>query len=815
MLIKIAQGLLLLAVFGFLHCSKGSGPFERDNLLDPEGTNWHPPMVIAMDDSLIAVGDSITIRASGSDPNGTVMEYLWALDGFSYKNKTDSGEITIAFQTAGIKTVLVKVLDNDSIESETDSIIIIVMGDAPINVSPVNGVLSQTARPTLRWIPGKFNSSFTVLLDTVNPPVSVKKTGVTDSSFADTTRDLKYGKTYYWRIIGVDPFSQTAPGEVWQFNTPLTSGMKLISAAGHVFSMGQNTTAMPVHSVQFTYDFFMDSSEVTQEDFFRIMGTNPSSFSETSNLPVEYVTWFDAVLYCNKKSELEGKDTVYVYTWISGTPGNGCSGLTGLSIDMSKDGYRLPTEAEWEYACRANTATEYYWGNGASNAYAWYSSNTATIQPVATRLPNAFGLYDMAGNVREWCNDWYTSYSNNMVYDPVGPAYGTYRVLRGGAYDDPFINTFASAYRTNDYPYTRSTSTGFRAVLSLSVSTPVIIYQPQSQTVDIGQTVTFSVWANGYPPPACQWQKNGIDISGATFANYIIASALPSDSGVYTVVVSNSRERVKSDSAVLTVIDTTTIKYVTTDSMVSISGAMFPMGSDLNADEQPIHTVSISGFFMSNTEVTQGEYVRVMGVNPSYFASDTNQPVENLTWFDAVLYCNKRSVLEGRDSVYSYIGISGIPGNGCTGLTGLAITMTNNGYRLPTEAKWEFACRAGSVDDFLWGSYPPNSIQDTTLIDSNAWWANNSGNISHAVAQKRYNGFELYDMTGNVQEWCNDWYDAYGSGMEYDPIGPMSGTSRITRGGSWTSNGIDLRCAARIYLPPVRVNWLGFRVVSR
>ena len=247
------------------------------------------------------------------------------------------------------------------------------------------------------------------------------------------------------------------------------------------------------------------------------------------------------------------------------------------------------------------------------------------------------------------------------------------------------------------------------------------------------------------------------------------------------------------------------------EGFVRINGGTFTMGSPSSEEgrfnNEVQHQVTVSSFYMSRYEVTQKEYQDIMGTNPSSFKGD-NLPVEIVSWYEAVEYCNARSRKEGLTPAYTIDKSQSDPNNSnrYDDLKWLVTWNRNaNGYRLPTEAEWEYACRAGTTTAYSTGA----SISDNT-----GWYEANSGNTTHPVGQKPPNAWGLYDMHGNVWEWCWDWYGDYPSTAQTDPVGASSGSYRVLRGGSWSVSAQVVRSAFRSYFTPsYRYYGLGFRLV--
>ena len=205
--------------------------------------------------------------------------------------------------------------------------------------------------------------------------------------------------------------------------------------------------------------FSIATTEVTQEIYESVMGNLPKQHKEGGKRAVSNVNWFYAALFCNAYSKLAGLDTAYVYKSITND-----SALVGLKIEYSVASVRLPTENEWEIAAHGGTTTTYYWDTDVASKYAYYGQSTGPDE-VAKKLPNAFGLYDMAGNVAEWVNDWYDVYPKKKSDNYSGPSDGDYRVVRGGGWSDK-VSDIAPKEREKLDPVTSKATLGFRLVYS-------------------------------------------------------------------------------------------------------------------------------------------------------------------------------------------------------------------------------------------------------------------------------------------------------------------------------------------------------------
>jgi formylglycine-generating enzyme required for sulfatase activity len=496
------------------------------------------------------------------------------------------------------------------------------------------------------------------------------------------------------------------------------------------------------HEVSITNGFYMGAYPVTQQEYEQVMGKNPSFFRaagngkdkvaglDTRRFPVEWVSWDDASEFCRKLSQKEGRT------------------------------YRLPTETEWEYASRAGTKTAFYFGDTISTEQANYAGERVygngkkgvdreRPTPVGSFPPSAFGLYDMHGNVWQWCQDWYDKdyYRNSPKTDPVNEAPGKLksRVLRGGSWHNSPSEARAAA-RFLAPPGLRNWNYGFRVVAAFSAAEEKTNSAPvdPKQGVPSSKEITNSIGMKlVYIPPG----------------KFVMGSPR------------SEQEPCKKNSGV----------------------------GDWAAQEIQHEVVITKGFYMGVYAVTQDEYEKVTGKNPSWFSAtgggkddvaglDTRRfPVETVSWNDAAEFCRKLSRREGKT------------------------------YRLPTEAEWEYACRAGTKTAFSFGD---TISTDQANYNGNALFGNGRKGVFRErplpVGSFPANAFGLHDMHGNVNQWCQDWYDFnyYRKSPRNDPVNETGSEMRVLRSGSWGSYPGICRSANRSgSTPDYRNRTIGFRVV--
>jgi formylglycine-generating enzyme required for sulfatase activity len=510
---------------------------------------------------------------------------------------------------------------------------------------------------------------------------------------------------------------------------------EMVAVEGGMFMMGCTpeqepdctSSERPAHEVTVN-DFMIGKYEVTQGQWQTLMGYTQAQMcnfgnvykrGEGANLPIYAVTWYQAVVFCNRLSEQSGFTPRYYSNANFGaanvfgkTGSNWSLPNTGTVYEkLDANGYRLPTEAEWEYAARggvSNATHTKYAGNNDINTVAWHRDNANnTTHPVGEKVANALGLFDMSGNVWEWCNDWFQNYDTSQTCNPLGGITSSWRIVRGGSV---IVNSIYTVHgRSSSNPFYASLSlVGFRLARTPN-SNPLL----------------------PIPPP-----------------------------------------------------------------MVTVPGGTINVG-DNGAGNAPTLPVTISTFEIGKYEVTQQEWSSLMGSNPSIFSScGNNCPVESVSWFDAVVYCNRLSVSQGLTSCYysdaAYTQVYGLNGTSWSlPNTGTVYLKPNTkGYRLPTEAEWEFAARGAT-------NMPNYEYAGSNTIDNVAWWSSNSGSSTHTKGTKTSNGLAIFDMSGNVWEWCYDWYGSSFPSSPTNPIGPATGAYRVIRGGSWFSDAVFSRVANR------------------
>jgi len=535
-----------------------------------------------------------------------------------------------------------------------------------------------------------------------------------------------------------DPYASTMTAvtvEVWVDDLPI----RFQRVPAGRFTMGASPGDTPVvsneyprHEVVISRRFLLAASEVTQEQYHQVVGLagyNPGS----ATLPVVDRSWSDAVTYCNRLSALVGFDAAY------DAAGN---------LDLDSPGYRLPTEAEWEYAARAGTTGPHH---GPLLEVAHYDARSQRkLQPTRQLAPNALGLYDMLGNAWEWTHDRYGLYAEGVATDPVGHPIAATRVRRGGSYRSGATEVRASTRQSAEPTVTADS--GFRPARWLD--------NPQ-----------------GEPYPAAKPPSTATSTSTSTSTDTTTDRA--TETAVDLTVDTPAPEEISTATETFNGVPMT---------FAVVPAGSFLMGSTFAANEQPVHKVVLSRpFWIGVTEVTQRQYTAVGMANNAPNKGDT-LPGVAVSWVQAVDYCDQLSDRAGLDFAYD---------------ANRNLLLDKSGYRLPTEAEWEYAARAGFT-----GELPDD-------VEKIAWSAPHAALKPHDVASLAANGWGLFDTLGNADEWVSDWYDEawYQRSPMTDPTGPSTGVRRVRRGGHFGTSAANLRLGFRDnYTPTFGSSSAGFRV---
>lgn len=531
----------------------------------------------------------------------------------------------------------------------------------------------------------------------------------------------------------------------------------MVNVEGGTFMMGATPEQIeyasdneyPVHKVKLS-SYSIGETEVTQALWQAVMGNNPSYFTpsngytENLNRPVDSVSWNDCQQFIYKLNQMTGRH------------------------------FRLPTEAEWEFAARGGNKSRGYVFAGSDEiddvGWSYKKYEELSTHSVASKQPNELGLYDMSGNVSEWCQDWYDSYSGTTQTNPTGPSSGSFNVFRGGNYCSLVLACHISARNVlgvNDFSYYFYNGRGLRLAFDEEDS-PKLHLSETVVKVMLGETESVGVLngngsytvAGGTEYVAATTEGNNLTVTGTAVGTTTVHVTDNATGATAVLVVIVKEPEIQTE--------TFTVNGVSFK-MIAVEGGTFTMGaregdSEANWNEKPAHEVMLSSYYIGETEVTQALWQAVMFTNPSYFSGDLNRPVERVSWDDCQTFISKLNLMTGKH------------------------------FRLPTESEWEYAARGGK-ESHGYKYSGSNTIGDV------AWYMDNSrfGNffISSAVASKSPNELGIYDMSGNVFEWCQDWYGSYSNVVQTNPTGPISGTERVCRGGSCVDEDVSCRVSKR------------------
>lgn len=536
----------------------------------------------------------------------------------------------------------------------------------------------------------------------------------------------------------------------------------------------------PTSSVTIS-SFEMGKYEVTQAQWEAVMGNNPSNFKGCPTCPVEQVSWNDTQEFIKKLNQLTGKR------------------------------FRLPTEAEWEYAARGGRKSKgyKYAGSNKLDSVAWFSENSDNkTHPVGQKKPNELGLYDMVGNVSEWCGDWFGQYSSIAKINPTGPSSGLYRVRRGSNGD---VTGCRVLNRLKASPDWRDFYIGFRLVVAKEMQAPANpIEQLLADMVHV-EGGTFTMGDTTEQDSDCG--SNETPTSFVTVSSYYI--------GKYPVTQTLWEAVMGSNPSYFKNCPTCPVENVSWNDIQAFTKKL----NQLTGKEFRLPTEAEWEYAARGGKMIKKLKIKLIFIEIPDSILEKSNVDEN----------TKLKVIESQATTTRFFSLGQIVGKISDSLidnrgkfkkkTSAKIVLVEN-----YDADEEYYLLVPSIQseqDYcfeLEENYSNQQIDTNTIankyagsndIDKVAWFKENSGSKTHPVGQKEPNELGLYDMSGNVWEWCGDWFDYYSSSAKTNPKGSYFGIMRILRGGSWLSQANDCRVSFRkADYPFDRNSGNGFRLVG-
>ena len=809
------------------------------------------PVAVAGDDVVAAMGEQVYLDGGGSsDPDGDGLAHQWSqISGPVVRIVSDSGaRASIKLDAVG-QHVFRLVVSDGKMESEPDEVVVTVRENDGTNRPPVAeaGPDQQAQVGDVVVLDGSGSSdpegraiegwSWT---QTRGPEAGLSAEEPWRLSF-----EAKEAGEYRFELVVHDDEGEGSLAdevvvvvtrenylvETMFVDLPSGATMEFVWIEPGGFTMGSPLSEArtdgdegPLHEVTISRGFWLGRTEVTQGQWQAVVGTTPwmgqTYIQANLEHPAVYISWDDVQQMTARLNEHEGSDV-----------------------------YRLPTEAEWEYACRAGMSTRWSFGDdeGSLGEYAWYDGNTWSAglqhaQPVGTKVANPWGLFDMHGNVWEWVADWHGAYAGGALGDPQGPATGSHRVYRGGSVTDDAQN-LRSAVRYHDSPGSHGFNLGAR-ILRMPAAAEAANRAPRAdagldQQVQIGAVVQLD--GSGSTDPdgdflSYRWSApSGVALSSQTNSHPQFAATIEGTHAIVLVV--NDGNIDSSPDTVVVKVDplpqkpvadagSTVLADVGETVQLDGSGSTDPDGgrltyrwtapegvalSDATA-ERPRFVVPFVGGYRLELVVSNG----VLESDPAavWVVAHELVLVPGGTFLKGDPEGDNRAVHVDEFSIdkyevtnSQYLGFVGVTGRerpyfaddpnwngGMQPVHGVTWSDADEycrwaGLRLPTEAEWEKAARGTDGRRYPWGD-----VVDRTRANYGTEQCcdpdDSDGYYYTSPVGSFPAGASPYgavDMAGNAAEWTADWYDAayYWNGPNRNPPGPAEGTLKVSRGGAW------------------------------